>query len=130
MARYSGKNLVVKNGANVIGGVRSFSVEETIDTVDLTAGGDAAQSHDTGIPGWSASISALRDDAADQNQALRAGDSITFAGYGEGDGSGKKYLAGTATVTSISNSVSYDGEATVEYQCQGNGALAVETVTP
>lgn len=128
MGRYSGKNLLVKNGTDTLDGVRGFDIEESVGDVDLTAGGDAWQDHDTGIPGWTGTITMLRDDDAAANQSLRAGDQITFEGYGEGSGTGKVYLSGTASVLSHKAGVPYDGEATREYSIKGKGALSVETV--
>ena len=128
MARYSGKNLLVKHGSNTLDGVRSFDVETSVPEVDLTAGGDDWQDHDTGIPGWTATITMLRDDDAGANQTLSAGDVIEFEGYGEGDAEGKVYLEGTASILSSKVGVSYDGEATREYSLKGKGALSTATV--
>lgn len=128
MARHSLKNVVVKHGSNVIDGVRQLDIEETIDVVDTTAAGDIWQSHATGIPGWTASFSVLLDHDGAANQTLRAGDSITFEGHTEGDGSGKTYWGGTATVSSHKLGGSFNGEGTREYSLQGNGALASAVV--
>lgn len=128
MARYTLKNAIFKSGSDVVDGLRQIDVEENVGDTDLTAAGDAAQSHQTLIPGWTASATFLHDNDAGANQTLRAGDSITFNGYTEGDGTGKKYLTGTASVLSVKWGGSYDGEAGFEVSLKGNGALSISTV--
>lgn len=129
MARHILKNAVVKSGSDVIDGLRSLEIEETVGATDLTAAGDAWQDHATGIPGWTATASFLLDHAAGSNQALRAGDVITFEGYSEGDATGKVYWTGSASVLSHKLGGSYDGEGTREYSLQGKGALSSATVS-
>lgn len=128
MARHSGKNAVVKNGSNVIDGLVSFSVDEAVGTVDLSAAGDAWEDHDTILKNWSGSITLRLDHAAAANQSLRAGDAITFEGYTEGEGAGKTFLAGTATVEGNGYNTSFNGEAAREYTIKGKGALNVSVV--
>lgn len=128
MARHILKNMVVKHGANVLDGVRSMEIEESVGDVDLTAAGDSWQDHDTGIPGWTASLSMLLDHAVGANQSLRAGDVITFEGYSEGDASGKTYWSGSASVLSHKLGGSHDGEGTRDYSLKGKGALSSAAV--
>lgn len=128
MARHSGKNLKVLHGANDIDGCVGFDIEESFGTADLTAAGEAWKTHDTTHGEWSGTINMKLDHAAAANQTLRAGDSITVAGYTEGDGSGKSYLTGTATVTSHKVGATYEGEVTREYSIMGNGALSITEV--
>lgn len=128
MARHMMKAAVVKHGVNTVDGLRSFEVEETVPDVDLTAAGDAWQDHDTGIPGWTATMSLLLDHEAGANQTLRAGDVITFEGYTEGDAAGKVYWSGSASVLTHKLGGSYDGEGTREYSLKGKGALSSAAV--
>lgn len=128
MARHILKNMVVKHGANVLAGVRSMEIEETVTDVDLTAAGDTWQDHDTGIPGWTGSMSMLLDHDVAANQTLRVGDVITFEGYTEGDATGKVYWHGEASVLSHKLGGGYEGEATRDYSIKGKGALASAAV--
>lgn len=128
MARHILKGLIVKHGANVFDGVREISIEETVPDVDLTAAGDTWQSHATGIPGWSGSISFVLDHDPVANQTLRAGDVFQFEGYTEGDATGKTYYSGEASITSHELGGGYDSEGTREYSIKGNGALSVAVV--
>lgn len=128
MARHSGKNFVVKNGSDVIDGGVSFDIDEGVGTSDTTAAGDAWDGHDTTTKNWSGTITLRLDHASGANQTLRAGDSITFEGYTEGEGSGKTFLSGTATVESHSVSASYNDTVSRDYSLKGNGALSVSVV--
>lgn len=128
MARHTLKNAVIKHGSNIIDGLRSLEIEETVGDTDLTAAGDTWQDHDTGIPGWTASVTLLLDHDAASNQSLRAGDVVTFEGYSEGDGTGKTYWSGAASVLSHKHGGSYDGEGTRDYSLKGKGALSKSTV--
>jgi hypothetical protein len=126
--RHSGKNAVVKNGSDTIDGLVSFDIEETAETVDLSAAGDGWMDHDTTLKGWSGSMTFRLDHEAVANQSLRAGDVIEFEGYTEGVGSGKTFLSGSATVNSHKKATTYNGESAREYSITGKGALAVEVV--
>lgn len=128
MARHSLKNMVVKFGSSVIDGTRQMDIEETVSETDLTAAGDSWQDHDTGIPGWTATLNVLLDHAAGANQTLRAGDVVTFSGYTEGDATGKTFFTGSASVLSHKAGGSYNGEATRDYSLKGKGALSISVV--
>lgn len=128
MARHILKDAVVKHGTNVIDGLRSFEIEETVPDVDLTAAGDAWQDHATGIPGWTATMTLLLDHDAGANQSLRAGDVITFEGYTEGDSTGKTYWSGSCSVLSHKLGGSYDAEGSRDYNLKGKGALSSAVV--
>ncbi|WP_146592322.1 hypothetical protein [Puniceibacterium confluentis] len=129
MARHILKNMVVTVGGNALDGVRSMEIEETVSDTDLTAAGDTWQDHDTGIPGWTASLTLLLDHAAGANQGLRAGDVVAFEGYSEGDAIGKTYWSGSASVLSHKHGGSYDGEGTRDYSLKGKGALSSAVVS-
>ena len=68
MATFHGNSSVVKIGANAIAEVRSFSVTETIDTVDDTAIGDASRSFKTGHKSWTATVEMMWDDTDTNGQ--------------------------------------------------------------
>jgi hypothetical protein len=129
MARHLMTNVTVMNGSDEIDGVRSLEIEETVPDVDLTAAGDAAQTHGTGIPGWTATLTVLADYDVAANQGIRAGDVLDFEGYTEGNSTGKTYWAGQATVLSTKVGGSYDAEETREWSLKGQGALSSATVS-
>lgn len=129
MARHSGKNLKVKVGSNFIDGCRDWEITETADTVDLTAAGDAWNSHESTQKSWSGSFNCLRNDEDTGQAALAVGDSVTIEAYSEGDVTGKEYFSGTATVTELGAASAYSSEATRKVSIQGNGALSTATVS-
>lgn len=126
--RHTLKNAVVTLDGNVVDGVRSLEFEETVGDVDLTAAGDGWADHDTLIPSWTGSVSLLLDHDPVANQTLRAGAVIDLEGYTEGDGVGKTYWTGRASVGTHKLGGSYDGEGTREYSLKGKGALSSAVV--
>lgn len=127
MGAHSGKLSKFKVGANFIGGLRGIDWKDSIDTVDLTAAGDTAKSHDTTYSGWDATAECLLDHADTAQAAVSVGDSVAIEMYSEGDATGKVYYSGTATITEINWGSSHTGEATVKYTLLGQGALSGPT---
>jgi len=129
MAVHHGKNGKVKLTTNVVAEVTKFSVNQTIGDSDTTAMGDTAQTHIVGIPGWTAKIEGNYDPADTNGQsALTIGASISVGLYTDGDGSGKKYFTGTASVTGIGHEASFTERVTFSIDVKGNGALTTSTV--
>ena len=62
MATFKGSDGVVKAGGNAIAEIRSFSVEQTADTIEDTKMGDAARTYKSSLTSFTASIDALFDD--------------------------------------------------------------------
>lgn len=129
MAVHHGKNGKVKLGSNAVASVQKFSVNQNVEAADTTVMGDTWQTHLTGIPGWSGSVECLYDPADTNGQvSLGIGDSVTLGLYTDGDATGKKYLTGTASVTSIPIETDMKGAVKVSFNFQGNGALTESTV--
>ena len=110
MATFSGSAGVVKAGGNAIGEIRSFTVDQTSDTVEDTA------------------MDALFDDTDTAQTAMTIGASLTFLFQPEGSGSGAYQLSGDAIVTGISQTQSFDGLVERSFTVQGTGALTPGTV--
>ena len=127
MSRHTGKNGLVKLASDAVLALTGFDIEESVGVVDMTACGDTAETHDT-LPGsWGGTIN-MNADHGGTGQDLRAGASVAFEGYTEGDSSGKTYLSGQVTVESMSIGSPHDGKVTREYKVKGNGALTVAVV--
>jgi hypothetical protein len=60
--------------------------------------------------------------------ALTIGASVTLNVYPEGDASGDTYYTGTAIVTGVTRSSSFDGLVEASITVQGSGALTATTV--
>lgn len=129
MARHSGKNGIVRHGANTFGGVTNWSIDESFGTADTTSAGDTSATHVTTHGSWTASVELNADDAAAANQTLRAGDSVTLQLYSEGDAVDMRFWEGVATVVSNGQATPFSDTVKRTLEFQGNGALSFETVT-
>lgn len=129
MATHSGKDGIVKVGANPVAEVRSFSLNETADTVEDTTMGDSARTHIVTLTSFDGSLDVYWDETDTNGQvALGVGSSVTLDLYPEGDGAGATYYTGTVSVTSVNKSSSFDGMVEQSISVQGNGPLTTATV--
>jgi predicted secreted protein len=129
MATHTGSEGTVKVGSNVIAEIRSFSIEETADTLEDTTMGDTARTYKSSLTSYSGSLDVFWDETDATGQgALTIGAEVTLAMYPEGDTAGDTYLTGTAIVTGRSISSSFDGLVEMSISVQGTGALTSTTV--
>ena len=129
MATHTGSEGTVKVGSNAIAEIRSFSIEETADTLEDTTMGDTARTYKSSLTSFSGSVDVLWDETDSSGQgALTIGASVTLNLYPEGDAASDTYLTGSAIVTGRSISSSYDGLVEMSITVQGNGALTTTTV--
>jgi predicted secreted protein len=129
MATHAGSEGTVKSGANAIAEVRSFSLEETADTIEDTTMGDASRTYLTGLKTFSGSVDVFWDETDTDGQvSFSVGSSVTLAVYPEGDTAGDTYYSGTAIVTGRTITSSFDGMVEASFTLQGSGALTATTV--
>lgn len=128
MATFSGSAGVVKAGGSAIGEIRSFTVDQTGDTVEDTAMGDSTRSFKATLNTFTASIDALFDENDTAQIAMTIGTELAFLFQPEGSGSGAYQLSGTGLVTGISQTQSFDGLVERSFTVQGTGALTIGTV--
>jgi hypothetical protein len=129
MATHIGRDGVVKVGANSIAELRSFSIDETGDTVEDTVMTDTARSFISTLTSFTGSADVYWDETDTSAQgALTAGASVTIGFYPEGDTAGDTYYSGTCIVTGVSRSASFDGMVEASITFQGSGALTASTV--
>ena len=129
MASHIGRDGIVKVGANTVAEVKSFSIEESADTVETTKMTDVARSHAITLTSFSGSLDCFWYETDTTGQgALTIGASVTLALYPEGDTTGDTYYSGTALVTGVSRSASFDGMVEASISVQGTGALTASTV--
>lgn len=130
MATHHGKEGVVKIGANAVGEVVDFNVDENAAVVDDSAKGDDWDTHLPGRNSWSGSITCHWDPADTNGQeAMTIGTSVSLSLYPSGDGSGDAKLTGTATITRRGPSSPLEGVVSQTFDFQGNGALTHGTET-
>ena len=129
MATHAGSEGTVKVGSNAIAEIRSFSIEESAETIEDTSMGDSARTYKPSLTNFSGSIDVFWDETDTTGQgALTIGAEVTLNLYPEGDASGDTYVTGSAIVTGRSVSSSFDGLVEMSISVQGNGALTTTTV--
>lgn len=129
MATHKGSEGVIKVGANSVAEIRSYSIEESADTLEDTSMGDSARTYKTSLTSFSGSLDVFWDETDTNGQgALTIGSEVTLNVYPEGDTAGDTYYTGTAIVTGVSRSASFDGLVEASISVQGSGSLTESTV--
>jgi hypothetical protein len=130
MATHTGSEGTVRVGAtNSVLEIRSYSVEETADTVEDTSMGDSYRTFKTTLKGWSGSIDVFWDETDTTGQgALVPGSEVAIRFYPEGATTADVYLTGQAIVTGKTITGSFDGMVESTITVQGTGALTSAAV--
>ena len=129
MATHTGSEGTVKVGSDAIAEIRSFSLEESADTLEDTTMGDTARTYKSSLTTFTGSVDVFWDETDTTGQgALTIGASVTLNVYPEGDTAGDTYYTGTAIVTGVTRSSSFDGLVEASITVQGSGALIATTV--
>lgn len=129
MAVHKGSEGTVKVGSNAIANIRSYSIEESADTLEQTVMGDTSRAYAASLSTFSGSVDVYWDETDTTGQgALTIGAEVTLNFYPEGDASGDTYYTGTAIVTGITRTASFDGNIEASISVQGDGALSETTV--
>ncbi len=128
MASHIGRDGIVKVGAATVAEVKSFSIEESADTVETTKMTDTARTHAITLTSFSGSLDCFWDETDATGQgALTVGASVSLALYPEGEAVGATFYSGTALVTGVSRTASFDGMVEASISVQGTGALTSDT---
>ena len=129
MATHAGKEGLVKVGSATIAEVKSYSLEESADTIETTKMGDAARTYLPSLTSFSGSVDCFWDETDTAGQvALAVGASVTLVFYPEGSTSGDTYYSGTALVTGKTITGSFDGMVEASISVQGTGVITTATV--
>ena len=129
MATHQGSEGIVKVGSNSVAEIRSYSIEESADTLEDTSMGDSARTYKPSLTSFSGSLDVFWDETDTSGQgALSIGSEVTLNVYPEGDASGDTYYTGSAIVTGVSRTGAFDGLVEASISVQGNGALTETTV--
>lgn len=122
MAVHIGRDGILKVGGVTVAELRSFSVEETGDTVEDTVMSDTARTFKPTLTSFSGSADVYwNEDDAGQN-ALVLNTQVQVGFWPEGNSG--RYYQGDAIVTGISRSASFDGMVEASITLQGTGALS------
>ena len=129
MATHTGSEGTVKVGVNAIAEIRSFSIEESADTLEDTTMGDTSRTYKSSLTTFTGTVDVLWDETDTTGQgALTIGAEVTLNLYPEGDASSDTYYTGAAIVTGRTINSSFDGLVEMSISVQGNGALTQTTV--
>lgn len=130
MANHTGSEGLIKVGANTVAEVRSYTLNETADTIEDTTMGDTSRTYLSSLKSFNGSLDVYWDEADTTGQgALTVGSSVTLNVYPEGASSGDTYYSGTAIVTGLTVTASFDGMVEASINVQGTGALTKTTVS-
>jgi hypothetical protein len=129
MATQTGKDGAVYVGANAVAEIRDWSLESTSEIVADTVMGDSWVSNKPTLKSWTSSFNAFWDGADTNGQgALDEGAEITLNLYPTGNTTSNIYWTGSAIITSVTKSASFDGMIEASFSVTGNGALTESTV--
>jgi hypothetical protein len=129
MATFSGSDGVILVGTDQVAEVRSYSIDETMDTLEDTSMGDSSRTYKTSLKSFSGSADVFFDDTDTSGQgALTVGTSATLNIQMEGNTTGDHKLSGTVLVTGRTITGSFDGLVEASITFQGTGALTEGTV--
>jgi hypothetical protein len=129
MATFAGSGGVIKIGSAAVAEVRSYSIDETMDTLEDTAMGDTSRTFKASLKSFSGSADVFFDDTDSSGQgALTVGSTGSISVLMEGDTSGDHSLIGSILVTGRTISGSFDGMVEASITFQGTGALTEGTV--
>ena len=128
MATFQGKDGVIEVGGNAVAEIRSYSIDETMDTIEDTAMGDTARTYKVGLKSFSGSADVYFDDTDTSGQgALTVGTSASIEIGFEGATTGDHSLSGTILVTGRTITGSFDGMVEATLSFTGTGALTEGT---
>ena len=126
---HKGSEGLIKVGSATLAEVKSYSLEESADTIETTKMGDAARTYLPSLTSFSGSVDCFWDETDTAGQvALAVGASVTLVFYPEGEASGDTYYSGTALVTGKTITGSFDGMVEASISVQGTGAITTTTV--
>jgi len=129
MANHTSSSGIVTIGGNTVAEVSSYTIDESVATIDDTEMTDSAETHKPDITSWSGSIECFWDDADTTGQgAMTIGASVSVVFLPEGNASGNVSRSGTATIESKSMALSKGSMITQSFTLKGNGALTDSTV--
>jgi hypothetical protein len=128
MATHTGLAGVVKFGSNSVGEVKSFTLNQTHDTVEDTALSDSNKSYKVLRGDATATVECHFDETDTAQEAANSGTEFTLELYPEGADSGDKYFTGTAIVTGADVAVTMDDIISRTLTFQFNGGVSEATI--
>ena len=128
MATFSGSGGTVLVGTDPIAEIKSYSVEENMDTLEDTSMGDTSRTYKASLKSFTGSCDVMFDDSDSGQNALLVGSEVSMSFLMEGNTTGDHRLTGTVLVTGRTINSSFDGLVEASLSFQGTGALTEGTV--
>ena len=129
MATHTGSQGTVKVGSNAVAELKSWSLDQTQDTVETTKLGDTVKTYSVTQSSSSGTMDCFWDETDTNGQvACSIGATVTLNLYPEGATSGDTYYSGSAIITSVGVSQSHDGLVERSFGFQITGAVTIATV--
>lgn len=125
---HTGKDGVVKVDGVIIAEVRSFSVEQTGDTVENTVMTSSFRTFKPTLNSFTGSADVYWNETDGGQSSIAINGEVTVTFFPEGDTAGDTYYSGDCIVTGISRSASFDGMVEASITFQGTSALTENTV--
>ena len=129
MATHTGSSGTVKVGTNAIAELKSWTLDQSQDTVETTKLGDTVKTYSATQSSSSGTMDCFWDETDSNGQvALAIGTTATLNLYPEGATSGDTFYSGSAIITSVGVSQSHDGIVERSFGFQITGAVTIATV--
>ena len=129
MATHTGSAGTVKVGSNAIAELKSWTLDQSQDTVETTKLGDTVKTYSATQSSSSGTMDCFWDETDSNGQvALAIGTTATLNLYPEGATSGDTFYSGSAIITSVGVSQSHDGIVERSFGFQITGAITIATV--
>ena len=130
MAKYTGRNMVVKFGTvNVAGQGRNLDISQSANELDVTSYGSTAQEFIAGLTERSATLEILDDDTASLiRTSTQAGSVGSLTWFPQGTTAGlPKFSVGTAVITEQNLQYPYDDVVLMNVSMRLSGAVTEGT---
>jgi predicted secreted protein len=119
MAHRAGKAGQVDWDNNEVTGIKSWTLDYTVDMLDTTDFGDSGvRSYLSGCSSWSGTFEGYKDGTPED---VTTGTACTLKLYETQETD--EYWTGSAYITAVHPATSFDGIASYSYNFQGTGAL-------
>ena len=128
VAGKNGKVVIGAEGSQKVVGIKNWSLELSLDTLETTALGDDRKNYITGLKEWSASsegdyeVPVDTEGQAALQDAFLNGTTVTLKLFVDG----KNYYTGEAYINSLSIEDPVDDVVSISIECTGTGALSFE----
>ncbi len=128
VAGKNGKVVIGAEGSQKVVGIKNWSLELSLDTLETTALGDDWKNYITGLKEWSASsegdyeVPVDTEGQAALQDAFLNGTTVTLKLFVDG----KNYYTGEAYINSLSIEDPVDDVVSISIECTGTGALSFE----